>query len=256
MKLDAFYYFWEFLAEMTSKELRARYKKTSFGFLWMIINPILQMLVIGLVFSFFVKNQVDNYFMFLFIGLLTWSFFTLSLTKCTPSIFDQRGLIKKAYFPRLVIPLAILLSNYIHYIISLGLLLIVLLFVGKFTFTSLIYLLLTQIALLIFTIGLSLFTTAINVRFRDVNFFVQALLILWFYATPIVYPLSFIPEQYRGIWYINPLTGIIQLLQHIAAQSQLPDLNGFIANLLTSFVFLLIGVFIFQRESKNFDDWI
>src|SRR5258706_14767777 len=118
MKRDI-HHFWELLWGLTEKELRARYKYTVFGFLWLVANPILQMLVIGFVFTFFMKEPVIHYYYFLFIGLLVWNFFSLSLTKATPSIVFERALIKKAAFPRVVIPLSIILSNLIHFLFAL-----------------------------------------------------------------------------------------------------------------------------------------
>src|SRR3990167_5732195 len=101
-------HFFDLLIGMTEKELRARYKNTLFGFLWMFINPLLQMLVIGFIFRLFIKEPIENYFLYLLVGLLVWNFFSLSLTKTTPSIVNERSLIKKAKFPREVIPLSII----------------------------------------------------------------------------------------------------------------------------------------------------
>src|SRR3989304_8777518 len=106
--------FIELLTVMTEKELKARYKNTFFGFLWIVVNPLLQMLVIGFIFRLFIKEPIENYYLYLFAGLLVWNFFSISLTKATPSIVSERSLIKKANFPRSVIPLSIILSNLIH----------------------------------------------------------------------------------------------------------------------------------------------
>ena len=110
--------FTELLVAMTEKELRARYKHTVFGFFWLVANPVLQMLVIGFVFTFFMKEPIKNYYFYLFTGLLVWNFFSLSLTKTTPSIVFERALTKKAVFPRAVIPLSIILSNLVHLILA------------------------------------------------------------------------------------------------------------------------------------------
>ena len=131
-------HFWELLEEMTKKELIARYKYTFFGFLWIILNPILQMLIIGFVFRFFIKEPIQYYFHFLFIGLLVWNFFSLSLTKATPCIVYERALIKKAYFQREVLPLSIILSNFFHLIISMLLFLIAILLIGKLTILGIV----------------------------------------------------------------------------------------------------------------------
>src|SRR3989304_7521187 len=107
---DDIIHFWDLLWGMTEKELRARYKNTVFGFLWILVNPILQMLVIGFIFAFFLKEPIEHYYFYLFAGLLIWNFFSLSLSKATPSIVYERNLIKKAVFPRSVIPLSIIVS--------------------------------------------------------------------------------------------------------------------------------------------------
>src|SRR3989304_8716691 len=207
-------HFFELLWGMTEKELRARYKYTIFGFLWLVANPILQMLIIGFIFTFFMKEPVEHYYYHLFVGLLVWNFFALSLTKATPSIVFERALIKKAYFPRAVIPLSIILSNFIHFALAFLIFLIPVLFLGTVSFAGIPYLLIAFCLLSLFTVGMSLLTCALNVRFRDVNFFVPAVLMVWFYATPIVYSLSQMPRDLLWLWRFNPMTSVLQLFQH------------------------------------------
>lgn len=249
-------HFWELLLVMTEKELRARYKYTIFGFFWLVANPLLQMLVIGFVFTFFMKEPIAHYYYYLFIGLLTWNFFSLSLTKITPSIVYERSLIKKAAFPRAVIPLSILLSNAFHFFVALILYIIPVCFIGTLTSSSIVFIIAGLLLLFLFTIGLSLLTSALNVRFRDINFFVQALLIIWFYATPIVYSFSFIPYKFMWLWRLNPLTSIVQLLQHGFVGAPLPGVGMIIANISITICICILGVFVFKKESRNFDDWI
>lgn len=249
-------YFVELLLGMTEKELQARYKHTFFGFLWIVINPVLQMLVIGFVFQFFIKVPIEHYFHHLFIGLLTWQFFSLSLTKSTPSIVFERALIKKASFPRSVIPISIILSNLFHMGVAFLFFLLSLLPIGTFSFEKIPYLVLGFLLLIIFTVGLSLFTTALNVRFRDVNFFVQAILVIWFYATPIVYSLSMIPSDLLWLWRFNPLTSILQLFQFAFLNDYMPGIAMLASNISVIVIMFCLGIFIFNRESRNFDDWV
>ncbi len=246
----------ELLMVMTEKELRARYKYTVFGFLWLIINPLLQMLVIGFIFSFFMKSPMEYYYFYLFTGLLIWNFFSLSLTKATPSIVFERSLIKKAMFPRMVIPIAIIASNLLHLFIAMILLMIPLIFVHPISFMNIIFLGIGFILLLMFTIGLSLLTSALNVRFRDVTFFVQALLIVWFYATPIVYSFMVVPKEYHWLWIFNPMTSIVQFFQYALMHYPLPTLSICVGNIFIIISITIMGSIIFQKESKNFDDWI
>jgi len=241
---------------MTEKELRARYKYTVFGFLWMILNPILQMLVIGFIFTFFMKEPIQHYYFYLFIGLLAWNFFSLSLTKATPSIVNERSLIKKARFPRSVIPLSIILSNVIHMSIALLFYIAAVLFLGTSFWLRLPHVFAGIFLLTIFTTGLSLLTSALDVRFRDVNFFVQAALIIWFYATPIVYVITVVPYKFIWLWRLNPLTSAVQLLHYGFLKAPPPGIAMLTANIITTIVVTILGVVTFRRESKNFDDWV
>lgn len=249
-------HFWELLWGMTEKELRARYKYTVFGFVWLVANPVLQMLVIGFVFTFFMKESVQHYYHFLFIGLLVWNFFSLSLTKATPSIINERSLIKKAYFPRAVIPMSIILSNFIHFVLAFILFIISIIFLGTLSVTTLPYLVGAMGFLLLFTTGISLLTCALNVRFRDVNFFVQALLMLWFYATPIVYSLAQMPPQLLWLWRFNPMTSTLQLFQHALLGAPAPGPAMLASNIGVMLVITTLGILIFRDESKTFDDWV
>jgi len=241
---------------MTEKELRARYKYTVFGFLWLIANPILQMLIIGFVFTFFMKEPVEHYYYFLFIGLLVWNFFSLSLTKATPCIVFERSLIKKAYFPRAIIPLSIILSNFIHFALAFLLFFVPILFLGTLSWGTIPYLIGATGFLLLFTTGLSLFTCALNVRFRDVNFFVQAILLLWFYASPIVYSLSQMPRDLLWLWRFNPITSILQLFQHALLGAPAPGPAMLASNITVMCIITTLGILVFRDESRTFDDWV
>jgi ABC-2 type transport system permease protein len=241
---------------MTEKELRARYKYTIFGFLWLLINPILQMLVIGFIFTFFMKEPVAHYYFYLFIGLLVWNFFSLSLTKATPSIVNDRSLIKKARFPRATIPLSIIFSNIINFLLALLLYTVAVLTIGTLTWSHVPSILCALFLITLFTVGISLLTSALDVRFRDVNFFVQAALIVWFYATPIVYVITVVPYKFIWLWRLNPLTSVVQLLQYGYLNATPPGPAMLTANILTTIVVAILGIITFRRESKNFDDWI
>jgi lipopolysaccharide transport system permease protein len=249
-------HFWELLIAMTEKELRARYKHTVFGFFWLVANPILQMLVIGFVFTFFMKEPIKNYYYYLFTGLLIWNFFSLSLTKATPCIVNERTLIKKSMFPRSVIPLSIILSNLFHLVIAQILFSIPVLFLNTLKPIGFIFIIFAYILLISFTVGFSLLSSALNVRFRDVNFFVQALLVIWFYATPIVYSFLIIPPKYIWLWRLNPMTSILQLFQYAFINYPMPGPAMLTINIIVILVILILGIIVFQKESKNFDDWV
>lgn len=246
----------DLLVGMTEKELTARYKNTMFGFLWVVINPVLQMLVIGFVFRFFIKEPIENYFFYLLVGLLVWNFFSLSLSKATPCIVNERNLIKKAKFDRTVIPLSIILSNFIHLMMAFIILLIPITFAGIGSIHNIPKLIAGVILLLTFTTGISLLTTALNVKYRDINFFVQAVLIIWFYATPIVYSIHIIPYRLMWIWRINPMTSVVQLFQNALVSAPPPGPAMLFSNIVVVIIVVILGINVFKRESKYFDDWL
>ncbi len=250
------HHFIELLIEMTQKELRAKYKNTIFGFLWVVVNPIIQMLVIGFVFKFFIKQPIENYYYYLFVGLLIWDFFSLSLTKATPSIVWERNLIKKANFPKSVIPISIVLSNFIHMTIAMAIVTLPIAFLGTITVVGIFYIVVAFILLLFFTIGISLLTSALNVHYRDVNFLVQAAVIIWFYLNPIVYTLSMIPYHYYWLWRFNPMTSILQFMQHGLLGMPLPGIAMVSVNTTIIISILILGIITFKKEGRYFDDWI
>lgn len=260
-------HWFEFLHAMTLREIKARYKHAVLGFLWVILNPLLQMVIIGFVFQFFIPVEVDNYFLFLFSGLLPWMFFSLSLSKATPSIVHERSLIQKARFPRENIVLAIVLSNMFHFLISLVLLVMVLIgdklalehysaikmswYVGR-----MIWLVPITIWMTALVIGMSLLTAALNVKFRDVNFIVQALLPLWFYGTPVVYSLDLLPQKLYPLFYLNPMTAIVESFHWVLLRFEPASLELMLISIIMTSLILYLGSFVFMREKKWFDDWL
>lgn len=257
----------DFLLAMTQKEIKARYKRATFGFLWIVLNPLLQMLVLGFVFQFFVPVKVDNYFLFLFAGLLPWNFFAQSLTKTTPAFFYERSLIKKAKFPREGIILSIIFSNLFHFLIALVLLIIALvgdkILIENYDFLKILLYVLRMfwvfpaiILLIFFTVGLSLFTSSLNVKFRDINFIVSLFVMLWFYATPVIYALNLLPDFLRPFFYLNPMTAIIELF-HYALMGLPITISSFIwVAVVIVFCCFYLGLRVFNQENKNFDDWL
>ncbi len=255
-KSPAWIHYWELLLAMTEREIKARYKYAVLGFLWIILNPILQMITIGTVFSFVFKTAIADYFLFLFSGLLVWNYFSMSLLKTTPGIVFELSLIEKAKFPREVIVLSIILSNLFHTLIGFGLFVGVLIVMGKITFWKLVFLPVLLVWTTALLAGLSLFCSALNVKYRDVNFFVQAFVQLLFYATPIVYSITALPIRFQNILELNPLTSMLELYQWVLLNKTFPNPSSILISILITLIALLIGVIVFKKEALFFDDWI
>jgi ABC-type polysaccharide/polyol phosphate export permease len=244
---------WEFIWAFTKRELKARYKNAFFGFLWMILNPVFQMIIIGAVFHWYLQVEISNYFAYLYIGLLLWNFFSLSMTKSTSAFVNERMLVQKAVFPRESLVLSLILSNGIHTLVGLVLVLPFL----KITTIQPGVLVGALAWLLIFTSGLSLLFSTLNVKFRDVSFFVQALLPIWFYATPIMYPLRLAPEPVRNVILLNPLTVVFEYLHaSLLGTNVMLSTNQLLVSLGISALIVIIGAVAFTRQQKNFADWL
>lgn len=257
----------EFIWAFTLKEIKVRYKKAILGFLWIIINPLLQMIMIGTIFQFFVPVKVENYFLFLFTGLLPWNFFSYSITKNTPMIVNERGLIKKSKFPREAIILSVIFSNLFHMLIAWVMLLVVLVadkvITDHFTFIELGQYMLRLLWtlpligwLIMLTVGFSLLFSALNVKYRDINFVVQAIMPLWFYATPVVYTLHILPDQMSTLLYLNPMTGLTELFHATLLNQALYNPTLVIVDFLLSIICFIVGCWIFIKEAPYFDDWV
>ena len=241
---------------MTKTEVRIQQKFTRFGILWVIISPLVQMVVLGFVFTFFIKNPVPNYHYYLLLGLLVWNYFSSSLSKSVSSIVVHRSLLKKTRFTYTIIPVSIVLSNFFNLVLVLIFLFVPVFFLGTLSAFSGIYIVAGLITLLTITIGSSLFVSAFNVRHRGLGLIMQVLLTIWFYATPIVYTLDIIPETFRWLWVFNPIILPISLLQNGYLGTELPYLWISLANLFLILLIMVIGINVFKMEAKRFDDWL
>lgn len=252
------YHFIELLLTLTQKEIKARYKHAVLGFLWIFINPLIQMAIMGFVFSLIFRFGIKNYYLFLFVGLLPWNFLSLALNKATSGVVWDRNLIQKSKFPREVIPLSIVFSHFFHFLASWLMLIVFLVITRQFQFITLSALghqLIAITLLLILTSGLSFFTSALTVFYRDVAFITKTGIMLWFYTTPIIYPLSIIPQRFLKVFYLNPLLTIFAWLQKPLVNNDLPSVV-MISHSLIILLICLLGWLYFRKKSRYFSDWL
>jgi len=249
-------YIKDLLVMLTIKELKSRYKSTSLGFLWAFINPLLQMIIMSIVFKFFFRIQVENYSIFLFSGLLPWMFFNLSLSGGTSVLVDNRDLLKKVVFPREILPLSAISANFVNFLASMTIFLIVLIILGFFNFSQIVFLPVAIILQLVLTAGIVFLTSSLNIVYRDVSYIIQAGLILWFYASPIFYPLSFVPQKFIGLYSLNPMVGIIGLYHFSVLGQDFPPINTLAYSFVFAVLIFIIGIKVFEMRKKNFADYI
>jgi len=246
------YRYRELIWALALKELKIRYKRSVLGFLWALLNPALLMLVLTLVFATIMRFAIPHYAIFLLSVLLPWTFFSQSLSYAVESIVGNGDLIKKVRVAKLVFPMAALVSNLINLGLSLiPLALLVLVMRHPFYWTWL-FLPVPLLALMLFTLGMTFFFATANVYYRDVAHILQVLLSAWFYVTPIIYSLDFIPEKHRWIFKLNPLIYVINGFRLSVYYGLLPKPQSVAASFACGLVSLLIGFAVFRKYQDDF----
>ena len=245
--LDALVHHRTLIMALVLRELRARYRGSFLGFLWSFLNPLLLMVVYVLVFSVYLRVPESNYAVFLFSGLLPWLWFSSSLGHATGVIVGGGALVKRVLFPAEVLPLVSVLSNMINFLLSLPLLFLFLVLFGipLTPWAASLPLLLTLQFLL--TAGLALPLAALNVHLRDVEQILGNLLVLWFFLSPVLYPVSAVPASFRPLYFLNPLAGLIQSYRDILFYGRPPEWSQLAFVAIVAIGTLWAGLKIFDR---------
>lgn len=241
------YFYRELISNLVVRELQTRYRRTIFGFLWSFLNPIFLMMVYTLVFSYFVRVEMENYSSFVFCGLLTWIWFSSSLSEGVNSIINGASLITKTFFPIEVLPVVSVLHNCINYLFSLPVLIVFLLFNKISLGAPLFFLIILLLFQLLFTLGIVFIFASLNVFYRDVQHIILNLITFWFFLCPIVYPVSYIPDKYKVLIYLNPMALFSISYQDIFYFNRAPELLSISILFAVSFLTFYIGLLVFNR---------
>ncbi len=241
----------DLVKNLVSRDFKTRYKRSYLGILWSLFNPLLLIIVYTLAFDYIMKVQVKNFPMFFMCGFLPWSYFSASLLISLSSLSDGGYLIKAVYFPREILPLSIVLSCLLHFLITFVFVFPILLIYGYVPYYS--YFALPVIILLqtIFIFGMCLFLSSIHVFFRDLRYILDVILMAWFWLTPIAYPTSMIPENYRFIYELNPMTLFATAYRDVLLDGTLPIPRVWIAILLATIGSLILGYIPFLKIKKR-----
>ena len=240
------------IQSLVSRELKARYRGSVLGFLWSFINPLLLLLTYGIVFTYMLPvartADIEPYFLFLFCGILPWTWFQASLAESAGVLISSANLIKKVLFPAEVLPTVCVLANLAHFLLGLPILLAVLAIEGKLKWTALL-LPLPLLVQLVLTLGLALFLSALTVHFRDIQNILSHVLHLWFFATPVIYSYAQIAEgtPLRRLLRLNPMTHVIVTYQQMLFHGNIDHLRGLGLSLLVGLAAFAAGAFLFDR---------
>ncbi|MFC7679255.1 ABC transporter permease [Paenibacillus sp. GCM10028914] len=249
--LKRLYEYKSLLINFTNKEIKLKYKNSILGFLWSFLNPLVMLGIYTFVFKYVIKIQIEDFELFLFSGLISWTFLNSTIVMSSNSLINQGNLIKKVYFPREVIPLSVVFSNFINYMVMIVIIfLATLLIQGEVS--SHIYLLPLIIGItILFTTGLSLIVSIMTVKYRDVSYLVEVLLLFLFYMTPIVYSQELVPTEYLYLISLNPFNWMVSLHRAVF----LPGINfewtDFNALFVVSLLVFWIGYSLFKKKEMS-----
>ncbi|TDL51899.1 ABC transporter permease [Paenibacillus dendritiformis] len=246
------YKYREFLKNSVSKDLRTRYKGSFLGFLWTFLNPLLMLVVYSILFSFVLRMDVKDYPVFLFCTLLPWNFFVSSVQVSSSIIVSSSNLIKKIYFPLETLPLSVVLASCANYLLSIVILVPAMTIFGYYPNINYLWFPLILFCQIILTMGLSFLVSCLTVYFRDLEHMIGIFLMALFYLTPVLYPITMVPEEYRYIFHWNPMSVIITSYRDIFYYNKTPDLYLLTIVLLFSIVCLILFQYIFKKLKFRF----
>ncbi len=248
----------ELLQAWTMREIKVRYKQSMLGAAWAILQPLSLMVVFSVIFTFFVRIPTGNipYPIFSYTALLPWTFFATSISFGAASLVNNMSLVTKIYLPREILPLAAIGAASVDFAVAS------LVFVGMAMFyrvsvgVSLISLPLLLLLQVILTAGVVLFLAALMVRFRDIRFVVPLLTQLWMYATPIIYPVTLVPERWRWLYMLNPMATLIESYRAVVLTGQWPSWQYLAITTVVSCVFAAAAYRFFKQSESVFADVI
>ena len=242
----------EFLKSNVKKDIRGKYKGSFLGVLWSFINPLLSVLVYAIVFPYIMRIKVENYLIYLITGIIPWTFFTSSINMGLISVLSNADIIKKVYFPRIILPISTVTSCLVNFLISC--LIIVLFCLGSGLGISFQILWLPLIAIIqyIMLLGFTFILSAIEMYMRDIEHIVNFILSMAFYVTPILYTPDIFPENLAWVLKVNPMAYLVNAYRSIFFYQKMPDLMGIgVVSIFSIFLFI-IGYLIFEKLQKGY----
>lgn len=248
----------ELLLFWTQREVRVRYKQSVLGIVWAILQPAALAFVFSLVFSLLARLPSDGipYPLFAYSALVPWTFFSTSMSQGIPSVVGQMNLVTKTAFPREILPLGAIGASLVDFLCSFSVFIVMLILYrvplsGQVLWLPVLILIQTMLAT-----GIVLFGATLLVFFRDVRFAIPLLTQVWMYATPIIYPLSLVPDWARPLYALNPMVGVIESYRNIFIHAQGPDWSSLGIGAVTAVVVLLGGYAFFKKLEPTFADII
>ena len=247
------YQYRQMIFSLVKKDLRGRYKGSVLGFLWTFINPLMQLVVYTFVFTYIMNAGIPKYYLYLFVALVPWIFFSSAITGGSSSVVAQKDLIKKIYFPREVIPISYVTSCFVNMLLCFCIIFPVMI-VAHVPINPLALLCLPVIMIVEYflALGVAMLASAVTVYFRDLEHILGIVTMIWMYLTPIFYSVDMIPQRLRFVYHINPMSSEISCYRDVLYAGRVPDLGSLLEAVVLGALFLVIGMAAFGRLKKGF----
>ena len=239
------------------RDIKVRYKQTLVGIAWAVFQPLMTMIIFSVFFGRLAKVPSDGtpYPIFVYSGLLLWNYFSTALTSASNCLVENESIVKKVYFPRLILPIATAVTPTIDFLFAL------LVFFGLAIFykfvPSVLGLVMLPVLLLVSLVaasGLGLALAALNAKYRDVRYILPFFIQILLFVTPVIYPVGMIPERWRFLMFFNPMAGVISFARNTLLGTGAPDWRGLLISVGASLVFLLVGLMYFRRTERFLAD--
>ncbi len=247
----------ELLGFLVWRDIKVRYKQTMLGAVWALLQPLIGMLVFGALFTkvAHIETGAIPYSLFVFAGLVPWTFFANALSFASVSLVGSEQMIRKTYFPRMFIPLASILALGIDMLIGLGFTGLLMLYYHWHFTASIFWLPLCMMSLFMSTCGLGLIFSALNVKYRDVKYALPFMIQTGFFLTPVIYPSRYIPERFKLVLGLNPMAGTLEGFRHALLGTSMSPIVV-VTSIAVSVLLFLFGLIYFHRMERSFADII
>jgi len=248
----------EILYQLTLRQIKARYKQTVFGILWAVFRPLFLMIIFTIIFSKMVKVPSDGipYPIFSYCALLPWQFFSTSFSSATSSLVGSSSLIQQIYFPREIFPVSAVIAAFFDFLIASSIFIVLLVGYKVHITFYVFYAILLLIIQVLLIMGVSFLGAALNVFYRDIGHALAFIIQIWMYATPIIYPLSIVPEKLMPFYLLNPMAGIIDGYRKVIIQGLPPDWQYVGISASVTLILLFFSYKYFKKVEMKFADII
>ena len=247
------YAYREMLRSLVHRDLRGRYKGSVLGFLWTFLNPLLQLAVYTILFSHIIRMGIHDYYLFLFVALIPWMFFSSRFMGGSTSILSNQSMVTKIYFPREVLPISVVTGAFVNMLYCfIVVLAVVLVFSDHVNFVAWLYLPVIAIIEYVLALGFALIAAAVTVYIRDLEHILGIVTMAWQFLTPVMYGIDMVPDEYLFIFNLNPMSPIIVAYRDILYYGRIPHMETLISALVFGILFAILGFIVFGRLKRNF----